>query len=122
MNSPQQVDEALLYMLNDLSYFSRLRTCLQIRLADFAAQMCGFRSTRQIPDNFIDDVEDNYSLLLNELESNVNEFKSILSINHIYKSDILELEDLDLELLLEDILYEMTVDHSINIVNEYLFI
>ena len=50
MNS-QQIDDRLRSMLNSLPFFSRLGTCLTIRLTDYAAQLCGYRSTRHMDDS-----------------------------------------------------------------------
>jgi len=104
----QQVDTKLLALLKDLPYFSRLGTCLSIRLADHAAQLCGYRSTRQVDDSHFDDVSDQFDILINNLYTQISECVLYIKEPHVYKSVILGMNDLDIELLLEDVLFEMT--------------
>jgi hypothetical protein len=103
----QQVDIKLLAMLKDLPYFSRLGVCISIRLADYAAQLCGCRSSRQIDGNLSDDVSEQFDSLINSLKSNTAECILYIENKHNYKQDVLEMSDENLELLLEDTLYEM---------------
>lgn len=113
----QQVDSKLLAMLKDLPYFSRLGTCISIRLADYAAQLCGCRSTRQVDDSKVDEVSDQFDVLINELQYKVDECIEYISAPHIYKTDIFEMDDTSIECLLEDALYDM-IQHD----NKYLFV
>ena len=108
MNS-QQVDDRLLALLNELPYFSRLGTCLLIRLADHAAQICGCRSTRQVDDSKWEDVDEQFNMLLTTLYSQIHEGKEYLNNPHTYKQSILLLNDDSLENYLEDVLYEMSI-------------
>lgn len=103
----QQVDDKLLAMLKDLPYFSRLGTCISIRLADYAAQLCGYRSTRQIAEGRDEDVSDQFNLLINELHFHVHECVSYIEAPHTYNKDVLNMDDSLIELLLENTLYEM---------------
>lgn len=106
MNS-QQVDDRLLALLKDLPYFSRLGTSLSISLADHAAQLCGCRSSRQVDDNRSDDVSDQFDDLINNLHSHIHECILYIENDHIYKQSIFEMDDSELEILLENTLYEM---------------
>ena len=118
MNS-QQVDEQLLVLLNDLQYFSRLKTCLQIRLADYAAQQCGCRSTRQILDSVADEVEENYSYLLNLLPYYTYECIKYINESHTFKQEILDLDDMGIEDTLEAALFNMIIFDCSRIFIEY---
>ena len=104
----QQIDDQLRLMLTSLPHFSRLGTCLKIRIADYAAQLCGCRSTRQINDSKADDVEDNYNDLLNQLYCHVDECINYLNSDHSYKDEIHLMDEDSLELMIEDVLFEMT--------------
>lgn len=106
MNS-QQVDTKLLALLKDLPYFSRLGTCISIRLADYAAQLCGCRSSRQVDDSHSDEVSDQFDYLINNLYSQIHECIAYIKGNHTYKQFIFEMDDSELENLLESTLYEM---------------
>lgn len=120
MNS-QQVDDKLLAMLKDLPYFSRLGTCISIRLADHAAQLCGCRSTRQVDDSLVDDVSDKFDELVINLQSQINECVSYIKKDHTYKPSILEMDDDHLENLLEDALYDMVMyDYSYSFIEYFL--
>ena len=106
MNS-QQVDNKLLALLKDLPYFSRLGTSVSISLADHAAQLCGCRSSRQVDDSRSDDVSDQFDALINNLHSHIHECILYIESDHIYKQSVFELDDNELEILLENTLYEM---------------
>lgn len=106
MNS-QQVDDKLLALLKDLPYFSRLGTSLSISLADHAAQLCSCRSSRQVDDSHSDDVSDKFDDLVNNLHSHIHECILYIEGDHIYKQSIFEMDDNELEILLENTLYEM---------------
>ena len=106
MNS-QQVDNKLLALLKDLPYFSILGTSLSISLADHAAQLRGCRSSRQVDDTHSDDVSDKFDDLINNLHSHIHECILYIECDHIYKQSIFELDDSELEILLENTLYEM---------------
>lgn len=105
----QQIDDRLRSMLNSLPFFSRLGTCLAIRLADHAAQMCGYRSTRQVDDSKSDDVEENYNELLNILRYQIDECIEYIDGDHVYKDEIYSIDEDSFEYLIEDVLFEMTV-------------
>ena len=106
MNS-QQVDNKLLALLKDLPYFSRLGTSLSISLSDHAAQLCGCRSSRQVDDSRSDDVSDQFDALVSNLHSHIHECILYIESDHTYKQLIFELDDNELEILLENTLYEM---------------
>lgn len=101
----QQVDDRLLALLNELPYFSKLGTCLLIRLADHAAQICGCRSTRQVDDSKWEDVDEQFNILVMILSDITYELKEFIKLPHIYKEFIYTISEEDLELYLEDILY-----------------
>ena len=106
MNS-QHVDNKLLALLKDLPYFSRLGTSVSISLADHAAQLCGCRSSRQVDDSRSDDVSDQFDALINNLHLHIHECILYIESDHTYKQSIFELDDNELEILLENTLYEM---------------
>lgn len=106
MNS-QQIDDKLLALLKDLPYFSKLGTSISISLADHAAQLCGCRSSRQVDDSHSDDVSDQFDALINNLHSHIHECILYIECDHTYKQSILEFDDNELEILLENTLYEM---------------
>lgn len=108
MNS-SQIDSKLFSMLNDLPYFSILSTSLQIRLADHAAALCGCRSTRQMDSSRSDDVDEEYCRLYNILQISIYECLNILESEHEYKKSVILMDDVKLEYLLEDTLFEMTI-------------
>jgi len=117
----QQVDDKLLALLKDLPYFSRLGTCISIRLADHAAQLCGCRSTRQIDDSLVDDVSDRFDELIINLHSQISECVSYIKIDHTYKPSVLEMNDDELECLLEDALYDMVIhNYSYSFIEYFL--
>lgn len=120
--SSQQVDSKLLALLKDIPYFSRLGTCLSIRLADYAAQLCGYRSTRQIDDYGSEEVSDQFYILVIELQSHIDEVLYYIDGAHAYKQGISELNDDDLELLLEDTLFDMVYFNCSYIFKEKFFI
>ena len=62
-----RIDKKLIESLNDIQYISNLRTCLLVRIADYAAQLCGCRSTRQVADHQSVDVDNKYYELLHRL-------------------------------------------------------
>lgn len=117
----QQIDDRLRSLLNSLPFFSRLGTCLGIRLADHAAQICGCRSTRQIDDSKIDDIEDSHNQLLNTLYNQIQECKLCLDDEHVYKSEIYSCDEDSLERLIEDALFEMTIYDCVSIFREMMF-
>lgn len=119
MKSNEQVDAFLLSTLNDIEYFSTLSTCLQLRLADYAAQQCGCRSTRQIRDNAADDIEEIYQFYLNLIPYYTYECVKYINGNHSYRRDILAMSDSDIEELLETSLFNMIVFDCSRIFVEY---
>ena len=118
----QQVDARLLELLDDLQYFSKLKTCLQIRLADYAAQQCGCRSTRQIRDSVADEIEENYSYLLNLMSYYVYECVKYIKASHLYRPEVLSMDDNGIEDLLEAALFNMVIFDSSRIFIEYFLL
>ena len=119
MKSNEQVDAFLLSTLNDIEYFSTLGTCLQLRLADYAAQQCGCRSTRQIRDNVADDIEEIFQFYLNLIPYYTYECVKYINGIHSYRRDILAMSDGDIEELLETSLFNMIVFDCSRIFAEY---
>ena len=117
----QEVDNKLLALLNDLPYFSRLGTCLTIRLADHAAQLCGCRSTRQVDEWQSEEVQEQYDILLSNLLVQIQEGIDYLSEKHSYKRRFYFMSDNDLELLLENTLYYMAIYNNHHIFFENFF-
>lgn len=103
----QQVDDKLLALLNDLPYFSRLGVCLSVRISDYAAQLCGCRSSRQVDDNITEEVSNQFNLLIDELYLYIDECRNYISQHHIYKEYILSMSDDALEEHLESTLFNM---------------
>lgn len=104
------MDDKLIKMLNDLQYTSQLKTSICIQLADYAAQMMGYRSTRQINSNDEDKVEELYTELLNKLLSISDECRSLIERNQlVYRKEILLLNDDDLINKLEDTLFNAVI-------------
>ena len=116
-----RVDKKLIESLNDIQYISNLRTCLLVRIADYAAQLCGCRSTRQVADHQSVDVDNKYYELLHRLLYNIPECYDYINNDHIYKESILQLNDDELELLLEDALFEIIQFDNHSIFAEYFF-
>ena len=94
-------------LLKDLPYFSKLGTSISISLADHAAQLCGCRSSRQVDDVNSDNVSDQFDALINNLHTHIHECILYIEDDHIYKQSIFEMDDSELEILLENTLYEM---------------
>ena len=115
------IDETIKTMLHDLPYLSLMKTSLSIRLADYAAQQCGFRSTRQIDGKFATDINDKYTELNTILFYNINEILILLKKDHEYKYDIQYLDKEQLEILLENTLFEMTTYNCYTIFKYYFF-
>ena len=116
-----RIDKKLIESLNDIQYISNLRTCLLVRIADYAAQLCGCRSTRQVADHQSVDVDNKYYELLHRLLYNIPECYDYIKHDHIYKESIPQLNDDELELLLEDALFEMIQFDNHAIFAEYFF-
>lgn len=116
-----RIDKKLIESLNDIQYISNLRTCLLVRIADYAAQLCGCRSTRQVADHQSVDVDNKYYELLHRLLYNIPECYDYINNDHTYKESILQLNDDELELLLEDALFEMIQFDNHAIFAEYFF-
>lgn len=117
----REVDDKLVKMLHDMNYFSRLKTCLFVRLADHAAQLCGCRSTRQIDEGKNEDVDKAFDSLILILFDCIRESLDYISSNHTYLDQIYELNEDSLEILLEDTLYEMTTSDCKSIFTEKFF-
>lgn len=120
MNS-QQIDDRLRSMLNSLPFFSRLGTCLTIRLTDYAAQLCGCRSTRQMDDSKVKEIDEQYYELLAILQDHICNAIEYISKEHSYKENIYLLDDDSFENLIEDILFEMIIYDCSFIFIERLF-
>ena len=112
------VDSKLIHLLNEMNSFSVMKTCLLIRLADYAAQLCGCRSTRQVDDEYKNKVEDEFEALVELLYSHIEYSFEAINSKHEFLTEILSMNDNELEVLLEDTLYEMTVYDCKNIFNE----
>lgn len=101
----EQVNHKLLSELNYLKYTSRMKTSLSIQLSDVASQYNGFRTSRQVPGDKKDDVEDSFNELMLKLEIAVDEFTSIIKSLPNYKDDIYLMTDEQIESTLEEALY-----------------
>lgn len=117
----QRVDKQLLALLQSLPYFSKLGTSLCIRLSDYAAQLCGCRSTRQIVDGRSSDVSEKFELLLNDLFYTRLECIRLLDNPHTYKESVLLLSEQEIELILENAIYEIIVFSNTSIFKEHFF-
>lgn len=115
------VDDKLLSMLDVMIIGSRIRTCLNIRLADYASQLLGYRSTRHVRVDDRDNVEDVFLELTNLLIATIYECIDSIHHPHVYKSEILDLDDLSFELKLEDVLFECVTLEDPNIFVETFF-
>lgn len=122
MSSKDYTDNKLKSLLCDAKGFSKLHTCLEIRLSDHAAQLCGCRSTRQLSDDVLEDIEIKYNELMNLLSENILECFSYLEKDHVYNTKVLDFSDDLLENYLEDTLYYMTVENYTSYFNENFFI
>lgn len=92
-----------------------------IRLSDYAAQINGFRSTRQMNENKIEEIDEQYNYLLRILEYQIAEAVDYLNKEHIYNKDILDLNDNLLEDLLLETLFNMTIMDCKSIFEEAFF-
>lgn len=117
----QQLDKRIQSVLESLPYFSKLGTWLCIKLSDYAAQLNGCRSTRQMNDNQIADIDEQYQYLLNTLLYQIHEAITFLKEDHIYKQEILEMSDDELENLIIETLFSMTILDCRNIFIDYFF-
>lgn len=115
------IDGHLRSLLCSLPFFSSLWASLCIRLTDYSAQLCGYRSTRQMDDSRVKDVDEIYSNLLNTLTSQINECIQYLDEAHFYKEEIYDLDSDSLERLLEDALFKMTINNCRFIFKEMMF-
>ena len=122
MSSKDYIDNKLKYLLYDAKGFSKLHTCLEIRISDYAAQLCGCRSTRQINDNVLEDIEIKYNELMNSLYDNILKCLSFLEKDHVYNNKVLDFDDDSFEQYLEDTLYYMTTENYTSYFNESFFI
>lgn len=113
------VNEFLLNQLKYLLIASRLRVSLSIKLADHAAQLMGYRSTRQV--NNKDDVEKIYINLINTLTYIVYRCMDFLNEEHFIKANILSMDLSTLENMLETALFESTIYSDYRIFKEYFF-
>jgi len=116
----QQLDKQIQSILENL-HFSKLGTWLCIKLSDCAAQLNGCRSTRQMNDDQIADIDDQYQRLRNVLLHQIYEAMDFLKEDHIYKQEVLEMDDDKLEELLVETLFSMTVFNCRNIFVDCFF-
>lgn len=114
----KEIDDKLFEMLNILPIGSKLRTSLNIRLADYSSQLIGYRSTRHVRGDDRKLVEENFLELSNLLYFIVNECLDKLKIEHTYKDYISSLDDLSLEILLENTLYDCVVRNDLSIFDD----
>lgn len=105
----KQIDEILLIELRYARCGSRLRTSLSLKLADHASHLNGFRSSRQIPGDKKDEVEESFQELMDYLIVCTYEYTSTLEKPHSYKSSIFNLNAEEIEILLEDCLLESII-------------
>lgn len=117
----QQLDDHLRSMLKSLPSLSRLGTCLAIRLADYAAQLYGCRSTRQMSNDKVEKIDEKYRELLNILQDQIDDAIEYLDKGHSYKDSICLLDEDLFEGLVEDALFEMTINDCSFIFAEKLF-
>jgi hypothetical protein len=117
----KQLDDLIQKLLDGLKYCSRFGTCLGIRVADYSAQICGYRSTRQVDDNNIDDVHEQFENLMMDLDPHIQECLMCIKLPHTYKQAILEMNELEVECTLETALYEMIIFDCSLIFSEYFF-
>lgn len=118
----ENTDTLILSLLKNFPYFSTVAASLSVRLSDYAAQLVGFRSTRQVNALSKDLVSERHSLLLNSLYFHVREVIRYIENPHVYKEGIENLSSDDLELLLENALYEMVVFDDRRIFAEQFFV
>lgn len=112
MMDSKQVDDLLLTELRYARCGSKLRTSLGIRLADHASNLNGFRSSRQIPGDKKDEVEESSNKLMDRLIVCSYEYEFIIEDNnHTYKSVIYEMSSDEIELVLENCLFDSII-HS----------
>lgn len=116
------IDDKLIEMLNVLPIASRLRTCLNLRLSDFAAQRLGYRSVCHVKGSDRLAVEDIFKNLINTLIYVTYECVSKINQEHTYQSFIYDLCDFDLEVMLEDTLYNIVTHEDIALFERQFFI
>jgi hypothetical protein len=105
----KRLDDLIQNLLSGLPYFSRLGTCIGIRLSDYASQLCGCRSSRQIDDGQVEEVSEQFELLMEDLIPHIQECLLYIKSTHNYRPFILEMSEQDIEVLLETALYEMVI-------------
>lgn len=105
----KEIDDLLLTELKYMLIGSRMRTCLSIKLGDFAAQLLGYRNSRHIPSNDKDEVEDTFIELTSKLISISYHLQDLLQAEHKYKASIYSLSSEELEILLEDSIYDAAI-------------
>lgn len=115
------IDNKLLDLLNSSLITSKLRVSLNIRLADYSAQLLGYRSTRQVRSEDKWNVEDKFIELTNLLISSIYRCITQLEISHKFKQSVIEMNDLDLELLLEDTLFDIIMYSDYSLFDKYFF-
>lgn len=118
----QKVDSLLIELLNGISCYSKLRTCLLIRLSDLAAQLCGYRSSRQIDESQSEIVEEQFNTLVDDLFYYIKESEEFLKTSHTYKKCVYNMGEDTIELLLEDTLFDMVSYNRRHIFVENFFI
>lgn len=105
----KEIDDLLLTELKYMLIGSRMRTCLNIKIGDFASQCLGYRNSRHIPGNDKDAVEDVFIELTSKLFSISYHLQDLLQTEHKYKASIYSLSSEELEILLEDSIYDAVI-------------
>ena len=117
----RRIDELLNSLLNDVLTFSVIKTSICIKLSNYAVQQNGCRSIFQLDESKLDSIEEEYSFLMKMLDYHAHKCIEYLSEPHEYNDVIYKLDDLSLEHLLENTLFEMIVFDSYFIFAEQFF-
>lgn len=104
-----QLDSLITDLLESVFTISRFKTCLCIRLSDYAAQCFGYRSTRCMDDKNIESVDEKYQELLDSLYNTSGEMLAEIKKDHTYKEYMYGLSEYEVEQLLEDDLFDNVV-------------
>ena len=100
-----QLDSLITDLLESVFTISRFRTCLCVRLSDYAAQICGYRSTRCMDESGCNTVDEKYTELLCSAYDYVHEMLERIKKPHTYQQSMYEMTECEIECLLEDTLY-----------------
>lgn len=115
------IDDKLLDLLHYSLLTSKLRVSLNLRLADYASQIVGYRSTRNVRSEDKVNVENKFIELTNLLVIAINYCIEQLEYNHKFKQSIIEMNDIDLEILLENTLFDTIVYSDYSLFNKNFF-